>query len=193
MSSILLQDPRDFDEIEDMLRTEPGLTYQLIELASVGRMGETARRVNSLRQAMVLVGSWRIQTWMAMLLAHPRGHRTDGAMTGALARARACEVLARPLGQSTATLGFTGGMISSFEELTAVPREELQQTLALSEELRDAAFGDETPLGRLVTDVAERQEGRPEPRRLSGRPLAEIEAALAAGYEWAGRASAAIG
>jgi len=192
MSALLLSRPRDFDEIEDMLRTEPGLAYQVMELASIGRMGETARKVNSLRRALVLIGSWRIQTWMAMLLAHPHGQRTNGAMTGALARARACEMLAEPLGRSGASLGYTGGMISAFEELTQVPRDELQKTLALSDDLRDAAFGDHTDLGRIVTDVADRQEGRADPRRLSDRSPAEIDAALAAGYEWATRAGAAI-
>jgi len=192
MSTLLLSRPRDFDEIEDMLRTEPGLAYQVMELASIGRMGETARRVTSLRRALVLIGSWRIQTWMAMLLAHPHGQRTNGAMTGALARARACEILATPLGRAEASLGYTAGMISAFDELTQVPRDELRQTLALSDELRDAAFGDETELGRLISDVMDRQEGRVEPRALSDRPVEEIEFALAAGYEWATRAGAAI-
>jgi len=192
MSTLLLSRPRDFDEIEDMLRTEPGLAYQVMELASVGRMGETARRVTSLRRALVLIGSWRIQTWMAMLLANPHGERTNGAMTGALARARACEILATPLGRAEASLGYTAGMISAFDELTQVPRDELRQTLALSDELRDAAFGDETELGRLISDVMDRQEGRVERRGLSERPLEEIEFALAAGYEWATRAGAAI-
>ena len=43
-----------------------------------------------------------------------------------------------------------------------------------------------------MTDVAERQEGSPQPRRLADRALADIDAALAGGYEWATRASAAI-
>ena len=192
MSTLLLSRPRDFDEIEDMLRTEPGLAYQVMDLASIGRMGETARRVTSLRRALVLIGSWRIQTWMAMLLANPHGERSNGAMTGALARARACEILATPLGRAEASLGYTAGMISAFDELTQVPRDELRQTLALSDELRDAAFGAETELGRLISDVMDRQQGRSQLRWRSGRPLGEIEFALAAGYEWATRAGAAI-
>jgi hypothetical protein len=73
-----------------------------------------------------------------------------------------------------------------------VPKDELRQTLALSDELRDAAFGNETELGRLISDVVDRQEGRGEPRRLSDRSIDQIEFALAAGYEWATRAGAAI-
>ncbi|HVU92238.1 MAG TPA: HDOD domain-containing protein [Jatrophihabitans sp.] len=192
MSATLLQNPLDFDEIEDMLRTEPGLTYQVIELASIGRLGDTARQVTSLRRALVLVGSWRIQNWMVMLLAQPQAERTDGAMSGALARARACELLTAGLGRNEARLGFTAGMISSFEQLTQVPRDELVQTLALSAELRDAAFGGESELGRVVADVAARQEGADGEVGRSGRPVAAIEAALAAGYEWALRASAVL-
>jgi EAL and modified HD-GYP domain-containing signal transduction protein len=192
MSATLLQNPLDFDEIEDMLRTEPGLTYQVIELASIGRLGDTARQVTSLRRALVLVGSWRIQNWMVMLLAQPQEQRSDGAMTGALARARACELLAGTLGRNEARLGFTAGMISSFEQLTQVPRDELARTLALSEELREAAFGGDSELGRVIGDVADRQEGAVVERPRSGRPPAAIEAALAAGYQWAMRAGAVV-
>jgi c-di-GMP-related signal transduction protein len=129
---------------------------------------------------------------MMMLLAQPRASISNGAITSVLARARASEVLAESLGRGEARLAFTGGMISSFEELTQVPRAELEQTLALADDLRDAAFGADTALGRIVSDVADRQDGRAHARLLSGRSTPEIDAALAAGYEWAVRASSVL-
>jgi EAL and modified HD-GYP domain-containing signal transduction protein len=181
----------DFFEIEEFLRTEPGLTYQVLRLASLGRPGETRRKVHSVREALVLVGTWRIQGWIALLLACPDTPGSGDAITTALARARACELLAGAVGEA-ARDGFAVGMISSFEEVLQIPAAELERTLPLADDLREAAFGERTPLARLVCDVADVQAGRRLPRRLSGLDRADLETALAAAYGWALAACAVL-
>lgn len=188
----LLGQVLDFDEIEDILRTEPGLTYQVLRLASMGRPGETRRPVNSVREALVRAGSWRIQSWISLLLTRSdRGIASD-AVVVALARARACELLAVVAGESGRT-GFTAGMVSSFEQLLQIPATELASSLPLSDELREAAFGDTTPVARLVRDVADAQDGRLDPPRLARLPQAELDSALAAGLQWALEATDSFG
>ena len=82
-------------------------------------------------------------------------------------------------------MGFTAGVVSSFEVLVQIPAEELAQTLPLTEDLRAAAFGDQTPLARIVCDVSDLQSGREFPRMLSGISQTELDATLATAFNWA--------
>ncbi|MDT4932878.1 MAG: hypothetical protein QOK11_770 [Pseudonocardiales bacterium] len=183
----------DFDTIEEILRGDPALTYQIMRLASLGRRGETRRRVTSVRDALILAGSWRIHSWIALLLARRSGGAVDEQVTAALARASTCEVLAADtLDRGTARMAFTAGMLSSLDRLLQISREQLADTLPLADELRHAAFGDDTPLGRIVCDVAEHQDGRRFPRRLSGLGERELDDASAAGFAWAIEATAVL-
>jgi EAL and modified HD-GYP domain-containing signal transduction protein len=180
----MLGEQLDFFEIEEFLRTEPELTYQLLRMASLGRPGETRRRVRSLREALVLVGTWRIQSWLAVLLSAPDTGGSGDAITTSLVRARACELLAGRAG-ATARDGFAAGMISSFEEALQIPADELARTLPLADDLREASFGDRTPLAQVVCDVTDRQSGRRAPRLLSGAAVPDLDAALAEAFGWA--------
>jgi EAL and modified HD-GYP domain-containing signal transduction protein len=188
LATQMLHDPLDYAELEDILRTEPGMTYQLLQLASLGRLGETRREVKSLHQALVLAGDWRIQGWIALLLARPAGASAGDAVTTALTRARACELLAKRVGLEH-QVGFAAGLVSSFERMLQIPRDELARSLPISDELRDAAFGDQTPLARIVCDVADRQAARQQPRMLSGLGAEELDAALASAFSWAMQAT----
>jgi EAL and modified HD-GYP domain-containing signal transduction protein len=184
----------DFDTIEEVLRGDPALTYQVMRLASLGRRGETRRRVTSVRDALILAGSWRIHSWIALLLlARESGDAADDQVITALARASTCEALAADaLDRGTARMAFTAGMLSSFDRLLQMSREQLADVLPLSDELRLAAFGDDTPLGRIVCDVGEHQDGRRFPRGLSGLSERELDDASAGGFAWAMEATAAL-
>jgi c-di-GMP phosphodiesterase len=192
LAASLLSETLDFDEVEAVLRSEPGLSFQVIQLASLGRHGETRREIRSLREALVHAGAWRIQGWLALLLARPASGFADDEVTMAVTRARACELLA-PRVDASPQIGFAAGMVSSFERLLQIPRDELSSSLPLSDELRQAAFGDQTPLGRVVCDVADHQSGRGYPRMLSGLTQADLDVALAAAFAWALEAGAALG
>lgn len=191
MSASVIGQQLDFDEIEELLRTEPGMTYQVLQLASLGRYGENRRQVHTVREALVLAGSWRIQSWISLLIACPVQDAPRDAITAALARARACELLARAVGQPSRT-AFTAGMISAFEPLLGVSADELSRSLPLADELREAAFGGRTSLGRLVRDVADHQAGTLFPRRLSGVAATQLDAAMAMALQWAWQAASVL-
>jgi c-di-GMP phosphodiesterase len=182
----------DFDEIEHLLRSEPGLTYHVLQLASLGRLGETRRKINTVREALIQAGTWRIQSWIALLLLRPTGPIAHDAVISALTTARACELLAPTIGQPART-GFTAGMVSTFGQLLHLPSDELTRSLPLSDDLRRDAFTSHTPLGRVVCDVADRQAGTIFPRMLSGLTPSALDTALATGFQWALEASAALG
>jgi EAL and modified HD-GYP domain-containing signal transduction protein len=185
LASTMLNADTDFNVIEDILRSEPGMSYQVMQLASIGSLGETRRRISSLRDALVLAGMWRIQAWVALLLAQPTSRPADGGVIASLVRARAVEVLAGAQNPRDARVGFAAGMLSSFEQLLQVPAEDLSRSLPLSDELREAAFGGYSPIGRIVSDVSEFLHGADKAQSWSGTDLTNIKAAVATAYQWA--------
>ncbi len=192
LASTMFSPDTGFKDIEDVLRSEPGMSYQVIQLASIGSLGETRRRVNTLRDAHVLAGMWRIQAWVALLMAQPTTRTADGGVIASLVRARAVEILAGARGSREAQVGFAAGMLSSFEVLLQVPAEDLARALPLSDELREAAFSGTGPMGRLVTSVSDFLHGANPTPAQSGVEMRRIKEAVATAYQWAVQVTEAL-
>ncbi|MHB1784125.1 MAG: EAL and HDOD domain-containing protein [Acidimicrobiales bacterium] len=146
-------------ELEDVIRGEPAMAYQLLQMAAVGAAHGMRREVRSLREAIVLLGTQRIRSWLSCLVMSHGGTTTEDELVSTLTRARTCELVAEQLCPARSDLAFTAGMISSFDAMLGVRLEDLLGSLALDDELRAAASGEDSEVGRIVTDVIERQGG----------------------------------
>ena len=146
-------------ELEDVIRGEPAMAYQLLQMAAVGAAHGMRREVRSLREAIVLLGAQRIRSWLSCLMMSRDGPTTEDELVATLARARTCELVAEQLCPTRSELAFTAGMISSFDAMLGVRLEDVLGSLALDDELRAAASGGDNEVGRIVADVVERQGG----------------------------------
>jgi c-di-GMP phosphodiesterase len=192
-ASQLLGAEPEFDELEEILRRDPALAYHIMQLASMGRMGELRRNISTIRDALVMAGLMQIRNWLALLLARPSGNRTNAydALLATLLRARACELLAGETDRSQGAVGFAAGMLSALDILLEVPLDEVATSLPLSEELRAAAFGGETPLARIVQDVTTYHLGDSGPGVRSGLSRERLDTAFARAFPWAVECAAA--
>jgi c-di-GMP phosphodiesterase len=161
MATAMLSDDLELDELEQIVRSDPALAMHLMQAASVGRLGETRRRIDSLRHALVLMGTRRARNWAALLLARSatQSERAD-RFVGTLIRARACELLALQKDQSFGHLAFAAGMLSSLQVQLDMSAEALCDGSALSDELAGAAFHGTGPVGEIVWDVVDHEVGR---------------------------------
>ena len=147
--------------IEDIIRGDPAMSHQLLKLAGAGAAGGMRRTVRTLRQALVLVGWRRLQSWVALLLLSDDGSTSEEEIAIVLMRARMCESLAAAAG-CRPDAGYTAGLLSSLDIVLGMPVEKIVESLPLDDELRDAVVGGDSQLGRLVADVADYQLGRPD-------------------------------
>lgn len=192
LAATLLTEDLDFEEIEDVLRHEPGLVVQLLQLASIGASRGIRRPVRTVREAMVLLGTARIRQWVALTILNSGSHDTspDGLAT-ALTRARMCELLARGRGLAEPEYAFTAGLLSSLDLLLGVPAGELAETLEISAELKRAAFDQEGEVGALVSEVMGYEEavhsatGLPADVEADPDATAELDAAAGDAFAWA--------
>lgn len=185
MASALMRADTGFDQLEQILRSEPALAYRLLQLAAIGRLGEFKRQIRSIREALVTVGLTRIRGWLPALLLRPTGPAIDTSLPGVLARARLAEILATRLCPEQAGFAFAAGKLSAFDLLLGVPREELPELLEVPKDLRDAAFDGTTGVGRLVSAVIRYHYDQVVPEDLPGVDQTVMDTAAAQAFSWA--------
>lgn len=178
----LLTEDLDFEEIEDILRHEPGLVVQVLQLASVGSHHGMRRSVRTMREALVLLGTVRVRQWVALTLLGGHATRSVDGLATALVRARTCEVLAKFRGLPSPSFAFTAGVLSSLDLLLGLPADALEAALELDGELTATAFRHETEVGRMIDEVIAYED------RLRGaggpEPAADLDRAAAAAFVW---------
>jgi c-di-GMP-related signal transduction protein len=181
----LLSADLELEDLEAILRREPGLVVQLLQMAAVGSHRGLRRDVHTVREALMLLGSTRVRQWLALTLlnGHP-GSAPDG-LTTALSRARMAELLAARRGFADAEFAFTAGLLSTLDVLLGVDLDHLGDTMEIDAALKAAAFRREGPVGALVSEVVRYQDslhGRP----AVGDPLGDGLAPVAAeAFSWA--------
>src|SRR5690606_38850190 len=106
----LLSRDLDLDRIEDVLRGDPALVIQLLNMASAGAGGGLRRQVRSLREALVVMGTARIREWAALVILSRHSQKQSDALVTTLVRARMCELLARSR-KVDGPFAFTAGLL----------------------------------------------------------------------------------
>ena len=146
----------DLNHVEDVLKGDPALVVQLLNMASSGAGGGLRRQVRSLREALVFMGTVRLRQWAALVvLSRHTQHHSDALMT-ALVRARMCELLAATRGMNP-SYAFTAGLLSGMDLLMGIPAEEIEEQVHVDPELADAAFRRLGPEGQLINRVEEHE------------------------------------
>ena len=133
----LLAEDIEFEEVEDVLRREPGLWSSGAPDGVVGSNHGLRRQVRTVREALVLLGTTRIRQWIALTilsgqpgktpdgLGHRPGAGPDGRDAGRPARLEAPEV------------AFTAGLLSALDLLLGVELAELEHAMDIDEALKD--------------------------------------------------------
>jgi EAL and modified HD-GYP domain-containing signal transduction protein len=184
LAMTMLAEDLDFEQVEEILRREPGLVVQVLQMAAVGSQHGLRRQVRTVREALVLLGTTKIRQWVALtILSSQPGQTTDGVAT-ALVRARMAELLTRRRGGGVPEVAFTAGLLSALDLLLGIDLADLEDTLDIDEELKDGAFRRAGALGALVGEVADYQDALADG---SGRvgACAELDAVAAAAFAWA--------
>jgi c-di-GMP-related signal transduction protein len=184
LAATVLAEDLDYAEIEAIVRHEPGLVLQVLQMASIGAAHGLRREVRTVREALVLLGTTRIRQWIALTMLSGQPSAGPDGLATALVRARMCELLARDRGCCPPDFAFTVGLLSGLDVLLGVPVDELAESLELDPELSEAAFGRAGAGGRLVSEVADYQASLRQPHSATP-PRADLDLAAADAFTWA--------
>ena len=191
----LVTSEADNSEIEKVVKRELTLGLNLLRLVNTPAVGAT-RRIESISQALILLGRRQLQRWLQILLyAEPgvRGHSQTPLLMLATTRARLMELLAqrlRPGQRNVADVAFTVGMMSLMDTLFCIPMQDIVEQIPVIDEVRHALlvrrgfFGELLRLAESIERMEDAQdEVMPALNDLSmnGDDLAELEVEA---FEW---------
>ena len=126
----------DIAQLEAVLKRDATLTYKLLRFINSAGFG-AGREVQSLRQALTLLGYTPLYRWLTLLLATAS---TSGyspvLLETAVVRGRLAELLAQvALGKSEAENVFVAGMFSLLDRLLGIPMTEVLENIQLSDDV----------------------------------------------------------
>jgi c-di-GMP-related signal transduction protein len=141
----------DLEHVVSIVTSDPALSFRILRATNAVAEG-VARRISSVRDAVVLLGGTRIRQWVTLMLVSDIAEATDEQLSSTMARARLCQAIAPRLGVATEP-AFTAGLLWGVAEVLGVPVTELVGRLPLTQEVADALIGDRGPLGEVLTMV----------------------------------------
>jgi len=147
-----LQEPEiDFDDIEQLISKDPGLTYKLLRLLNSAALG-MPRQINSLHEGLVILGIKAIKTWTSLIILSELEPVPKELLDQALIRAKMSEFLA-PDYNYNAESGFLVGLLSTIDAMLNRTMASIIASLPLSETAKQALLHKQGEMGQLLNDI----------------------------------------
>lgn len=162
----LIMTDADTPEIELCIKQDVSLGLTLLRLVNTPAFG-LAQRIDSLNQALVLLGRRQLQRWLQILLYADPGRRRDflsPLLILATTRGKLLELIAEkihPGQRHVADIAFTVGIMSLMDALFGAPMEKILGQISVAEAVSDALlerkglYGDMLTLAEYLEHVEE--------------------------------------
>ena len=144
-----------------------------------------SKKVQSIRQALTLLGIRKIKDWVSLLALSQIDGKPRELMVTAIARAKMSQLLAEMLHMKESDTSFTVGLFSVLDVLLDLPLDEALAQLPLSDDLHRALLGHEGPLGEVLSCVLAYEAGDWDDVHCGTLSNVEIRRAYVDAVEWA--------
>lgn len=155
-----LHDPDvQIENIEKMLARDTVLSFKLLRLVNSAAFG-IPRKVDSLKQAIMLLGVNKIKNWVNILVMSNLGGKPHELSVAALTRARMCEMIANQLnGKPKQDSFFTVGLLSTLDAFMDMPLNSLLGSISLSQHINDAILNQLGNEGKVLEITSHYEKG----------------------------------
>jgi EAL and modified HD-GYP domain-containing signal transduction protein len=156
----------DIASIERSIKRDASLGLTLLRLVNTPAAGVT-QHIDSLGQALTLLGRRQLQRWLQILLyAEPgrAGHATSPLLMLATTRGKLLELMTEKLhpdNRGMVDTAFTVGIMSLMDTLFGLPMEKILEQISVADEVRDAllsrsgVYGDMLKLVECIEHIKE--------------------------------------
>lgn len=153
-----LQDPQiDLHELNDLVRNDVALSVKLLRYVNSASVG-LPRAVDSIAQAIGLVGTDRMRQWATVLALSQTGNKPSELMRIALIRAHMCEAFC-PFYDVAPGSGFTVGLFSILDAYLDCEMHQLLAELPLSQDILDALLNRKGVFGTILEAILAYERG----------------------------------
>lgn len=154
-----LQDPRlDFRELQGLIAQDVSLSYRILRYINSAHFS-VGQKIESIQQAISLLGLNTIKTWVAILAMSSIDDKPYELIRTALIRAHMCEKIAA-YSPVSAENAFTVGLFSALDAFIDKSMEETLAALPLSDDLHNALLDNSGDLGQLLSLVLSYERGQ---------------------------------
>lgn len=151
----------DIDEIEEVLKRDPALSFKLLRYINSSGFGLMCE-ITSFRHAVMILGYNKLFRWLTLLFATVRNGSISPALARtAVTRGRMMELLAQKLlAPEEIDNAFIVGIFSTLDLMLGVPMERALASVNLSMDINDALLHRQGPLGPFlqVVEASERSD-----------------------------------
>jgi EAL and modified HD-GYP domain-containing signal transduction protein len=153
----LVASDADSAEIEHRIKSDVALGLNLLRLVNTPAL--STHRIDSLRQALMVLGRNQLQRWLQVMLYADTGHHPQNMqplLILATTRGRLLELLAqklKPGNRGIADTAFTVGIMSLMDTLFSMPMADILKQIHVVEEVRDALLDRSGYFGKLLALV----------------------------------------
>jgi len=168
-----LQNPDvELEELDAVISRDLGVSYRLLRFINSAYFS-LPRRVDSVHDAIVLLGSRNVRSWAMLLTLAEIDDQPSELVRVAMVRAKMAERIAGALGTVDPEAAFTVGLFSVLDALMSMRMEDVLSELPLSTEVSQALLTGDGLLGELLTWVLTYERGRFE-SLAGGSPAADV-------------------
>ena len=154
-----LHDPKiEFKEMAELIKSDTTLSYKLLRLINSAYYA-IPKRIESIPQALTLIGMIRIKNWASLLLLSSVTDKPSYLIFTALERAKMCEILANTHDVTKKDIAFLIGLFSVLDSIFDLPLRDVLSTLPLTKEIQNALLYYEGEMGEILLSVISYQKG----------------------------------
>lgn len=180
-----LQNPEvDAAALEELVARDATTSYRILRCIKSSYHG-LPRPVDSLRQAIVVLGFEELRRLCTVVLLGKFDDRPVQLLLTTLIRARMCELLAKAGGVRDTGPYFITGLFSTFDSLLGEPLEEALSTVTLSDPVLRALLHREGSLGNTLRCVVSYEAGKWDALNAQGLSNQQVRDAYLDALAWA--------
>ena len=178
-------------QVEALIGQDATISYRVLRVINSAMYG-LARRVDSLHEAVVLLGLQRIRTWVTLMTLSGVSDKPHELLVTAMVRARMASQLTAHLPGDVHEAAFTVGLFSALDAILDLPMDEIVSSLPLSQEASDALLRQTGPLGEVLGCILLYERGDWDHVRLEGQSADSIRTVYLESVAWASEQGKAL-
>lgn len=161
---LLVVKDSDVSEIENELKYQPSLSYNLLRMVN-SAAGGLPSTINSIKRAIMILGRKQLQRWVQILLYAAKqkgGNASDALMQTATLRGKLLEFIAiadRPHDKNHQDRAFMVGTLSLLDTLLGIEMAELVSSLSIQKDMSEALLNRRGYLGRQLELIEAHEKG----------------------------------
>ncbi len=175
------------EAVERLLAQDVSLSYHVLRCVN-SSFYNLPRRIDSIRQAIVILGLDALRQLCALLSLQGFDERPSSLFVNALARARMCEQLGRLAGASDTGPFFITGLLSLMNAILGLPMEKVVDELPLATPIAEALLSGTGVLGEALQCTRAYERAAWSHVRFREVPQSLIRAAYVDSLFWAEKA-----